>query len=342
MGKTAGPIPYSDSRIKTIERCLRQYFYTYKDRRKEFEFLTPNLAKGLFIHKRIENFWQRNKDTQKLEQRYKSLDSFLNSAQANFKRFIAKNNSYRGVKINWSDNEEKWRFINKEAKDILSRYYYNSQAEGPPLAVEVPFKIRIDGEDLIVGVIDEIRKKKIGIGLKIRDHKYYPGGLSERHLLFDQQLTIYLLVLTHDLANYGPITRNFLLLDRLEAEKIAGEDILSPNISLEYHLLKENGKIIEVKRTKEHYIDFRESFSLSKQKLDYAKNTGNYVAERGDYCGGCVHKLRCDRDTLEQKTQLVLIPKIEVFDIDKYFIKQRGSRSQTAIRFPRSQVSLEI
>lgn len=345
MGKTAGPIAYSYTRLNTLQTCLKQHYYIYLDRIPELEVWTPNMLKGTFLHKMCELSFIKE-DVGKLRLRYKSRDAFLNVAENYFKRYIGGRNSYRGIRVQWEYPRQDWQFFYKEAKDILGVFYQNSQAEGPPLAVEVPIKANIDGGDVVVGVIDVIRKKNIGFGLKIRDHKYYPGGLSENHANFDPQLTLYLAILTSDLATFGPITRNYLGIQRDEARKIAGDSFLSENIDLEYNLLHENGKIVRVTRTPKHYFDFLKAFELNKFKYQYAKITGNFARERGPHCDYCPARVRCNNETLEEKAQLLLLPEIESIDIDPHFVK-RKVKNLIRISFPRrkkqeSQLGIKV
>ncbi len=334
MGKTAGPIPYSYTRLNTLQTCLKQYYYIYVNRIPELEIWTPNLAKGTFLHRMAELSWTKDKKTHEIRQKYKSRDSFVNFAEYYFSRYIGGKNSYRGIRIGWEYPKQDWQFFYKEAKDILGVFYHTSQGEGPPLATEVPIKVKINGRDIVVGAIDVIMKKKTGLGLRIRDHKYYPRGLSDMQKNFDPQLTMYDVFLTSDLASYGPISRNYLHLDIDEAKQIAGDLFLSPNIELQYHLLHDNGRIINVTRTTQHYFDFQRTLELNRFKLEYAKSTGNFARERGHHCEYCPIKDRCSRETLEEKTQFLLIPNIESMDIDPFFVKKKVE-NLIPISFPR-------
>ena len=339
---TAGPPSFSDSRLRTIDTCLRQYYYTYHNKKRDVEVLNPDTFKGIFLHRMIEKCWVTQGPGKLRKRNISGRDSYIHSVEGYFKRYLS-DGYIRKVKVGWENKEDKWKFLYKEAKEILSMYYHLSDAEGPPLAVEVPFKAKINNNEFFVGVIDEIRLKRNGFGLKIRDHKYYPGGLSEDHLKFDHQFTLYLLVLTCDLANYGPITREYLGLDLELAKKIAGDQILSQNIDLEYHMLSQGLKIIPVKRDLVSLEDFKSKFNLIKNKLSYAKATGNYFAERGTHCRYCPAKIRCDKDTLEGKVQSEIDFELESIKIDKYYMKKKKKqRNQKFIRFPKKELQIEI
>lgn len=200
-----------------------------------------------------------------------------------------------------------------------------------PLAVEIPFKIKLD-DVLYVGRIDEIRNGTNG-SLVIRDHKYKPWAVpKEMEREFNSQFTLYNLALTADLRKMGEMTRA-LKISEDRAKTIAGEQITSDKILLEYHLFKQD-TIIQAERKLEHYFDLKDTIQGLIDRLENAYATGNFHAERGRNCDFCLHKDRCHSDTLENIATVIPV-QTELFQIDLRFKKRSKGNKQISLRFPR-------
>lgn len=326
--------PFSATRIEILQLCLRKYYYEYIKPLKEYEVIDRDLTLGLYFHKMAELLWTGEPGN--LRHKYKSKDSFLGAATGYFKRYVAKTDSYQGRKIEWSAPNQKWILLNSVIPEVLSNYYDLTKKEDPPLGVEVQFKIMVDSE-FYVGRIDEIRKNGSN-GLIIRDHKYYPHKIpKEMEKQFNPQFTVYALTLTADLREYGEISKT-LKLSRERANEIAGNEVISENIQLEYHLFKQN-MIIPATRRLEHFLDLKDTVTGLNEKRNYAFETGNFYAERGRHCDYCLHKKRCLEDTLRTGDNTNIPVQIRLFEIDRRFLRKKGSKKdQVRINFPRQKI----
>ena len=74
------PVLWSASRLDKIEVCKRAYWYQYLSGEK-FQSIGP-MAAGILLHKKAEKFYKADGTP-----KYKSAESFANSAMATWQRF---------------------------------------------------------------------------------------------------------------------------------------------------------------------------------------------------------------------------------------------------------------
>jgi len=314
------PIFWSPSRYDTANLCLMKYYFQYV-MTPRLKITTPIQALGGFLHRRKENLFKGKSGH--LELRYKSAESYANSAIGVWKHKIIREGGFDGKKILWEYDGQKWAFIN-EIEDLCIKTYNACAKEEPPLHIELPIKFQLNGVGYNVR-IDEIRKN-----LTIREYKTGRSLPSEFQLKHFPQFTFYALALCCLISQ----DKNFAEtcdISEEERRSFGGNPVyISEKVNLEYYNVKEDFLLPVTHRRNQDYLELEHNIkSLEKIINNLGENIFAYV---GRHCRFCQFKMPCDEKISKGEFYGInLNPQLKLFKI----ISKPKYSDKTLSLFPR-------
>lgn len=316
------PIFWSPSKYDTANLCWTKYYFQYIIHPRP-KVTTAILALGNFLHKRKENLFKG--EPGHLELRYKSAQSYANSAMGAWKHTTLQTEEIDGKRILWDYKGQKWAFI-KEIEELCIKTYNACAREEPPLLVELPIKFELNGIHYNVR-LDEIRKN-----LTIREYKSgksLPGEFQLKHF---SQFTFYALAFCC-LAKKDEKVSRICGISEEERESFGGNpNYISEKINLEYYQVREDKILPVTHRTDQDYFELEKGIrSLESMILNLEDNL---YPNFGGHCRYCSFKEPCDKKASSGEFYGInQDPQLNIFerkDIPKY-------KDKTLNLFPRKR-----
>lgn len=289
-------VGWSHSLLESFMLCKRKGGYIL-DRTKQ-DVTYSYFAEGIFLHTRAENFYDETWNPKKSKPKYKTPEGYGGQIRAWWLRSIVQTGKSRGILIEW--NNEKDPYIRSySVKKAGIQLYNDYSGRERPLLVEAPFDLKIEvGRNkqllYIKGKIDEIRKRVI------RDVKTGFEEPTKPEQENGRQLTFYAMGVSNWIANDEKFANMFGISEDERKKCIEDAKYLTPEINLEYYLMK-SGKVINVKRTKEH----AESLLEDLVKANETVIKGDFKPNVGLHCRGCHFKYRCAKDGIGGVQEIV-------------------------------------
>lgn len=296
------PIFWSPTRYEVANLCLMKYHFQYISNVKAP--LTPELALGIFLHKRKETLFKGNPG--ELEIKYKSAESFANAAMGIWKHLIIPKNIIQGKEIQWKFKGHQWALLN-DIEELCIKTYNRCANEEPPLFIEYSRKFELN-ERLFDVRIDEIRK-----GYLIRDYKTGLSLPEELQIKHFPQFTFYALAF----CCFAYQDKEFARICEInEDDRITfgGNPVyISEKINLEYYNVKKDVILPGTHRNNHDYEELTRSINTLESRLEDLES--NIYPYWGRHCKYCQFKVHCDKKNstggfyeANQSPQLKLFP----------------------------------
>lgn len=297
------PIPikreWSASSMKDFYNCPRGW---YLEKIITEKSITPALAKGIHVHRGIENLRLHHL---RKRARYKSAEAFGNVLANDWGRNVVKEGEIDGRKIIWEFDEQPY-IIKEEIRKIGHKHYPILMEEGPPILIpiykngEKPiqldmlaimenkpqpapkkhreyktayfFEFRFKGRGLR-GEIDEFRPNFL-----VRDYKTGIWKFIEKKLEYDLQPTIYLLAISNLLLTNEELRSSLNITEAETKELEKDPNYIKEKVKFEYYMLdpykewdKKQQKMVEIERNPRLPTP-RSNFQVKNlvQRIDYA------------------------------------------------------------------------
>lgn len=284
---------WSATRIDTANYCMMRYYYKYRDPSRPAPLYISAYAKGVLLHRLIENFWihlgtteevykdkkSRKKASEK--KKYFDAESFAQYAKNKWTSIIIGNSKIKDIsrRIYWRDgyenDSEAWE-IRAGIEKMTTPLFRELIKEGPPLYSELDFEFRAEGLNFR-GFIDEIRLRN-GKTV-IRDYKSgSPFGIGDMKRDFDPQLTFYNAGLTSLFYSGDEKNRELAKTLGINLEEILkNRSYITPDIIEEFFMI-EAPYIIELANTQSPKAPKMSDFAVIN---DYIEAYGNHRENLG-------------------------------------------------------------
>jgi len=184
--------------INRMNTCPRKYFYSVV--KKVRTATSGDMARGVFMHRRIETFFKPDKKNPKqMIPVYKSAKAWANVAANWWQQGAIKNSRSRGQVIDWKFDQEPYILKNSIRETCLASYDFLAE-QGPPILAEYRFAFSVVAPEFqflkngikFKGIIDDIRDSEKPDMLKlIRDYKTGWSRIKDTDAEHGYQLTLY-------------------------------------------------------------------------------------------------------------------------------------------------------
>jgi len=285
-----GRIRWSNNRIDAIRTCDRRYYLQYVKSPRPKVPLPVAVAKGLFMHKRLEKFFN-----EKGEPKNKSPEAFANSAANIFNRFVIKTGKINGQEIDW-EGKNKYG-IRGQIRNLCREVYPMMVEDGPSVInPEYEFNFLLDGR-WFNGKFDSILP-----GMIIQDFKTTGWSPSQFRLDNMYQFTIYALAFCsycHDDESF----RKAACVDEEVAAKWGGyptfisDEVLVKYFKLHYYKkddIVEKPKKLDTRRDDSNYGELCDLVDQLTEKAHEMRETNTYMPNRGNHCERCFYTGPCE------------------------------------------------
>lgn len=294
-------IVWTPTKIDQATYCLLQWYLINIEKVKART--TGSMALGIFMHKRMENFFK--KDGKPIR---KSAEAFANSCAGWWTRYVINSGKIRGEQIHWKDKNEPW-ILREIIKKMCGAIYERRIQEPLPLYTEFSIpEFEFEGRRFR-GKIDEIRFGKISEnkeGPIIRDYKTGRRKPGKMKLNYDPQFTLYLLAISCLCYNDKKFAESIGI---SEMDSIESPLDFFDKIGLEYYLMRED-KLYQLKRNKAIYEDFCRMIEGLEEEIE----NDNFSPQRGRLCDYCSVNEECDARTGKTIIRVKKPVQLRIFD----------------------------
>ena len=311
-------IIWSPSRYDIAARCLKQYFYNYKE--KSPYKVRPDLVIGKLLHERIENFYfpeDYRVKKRRLKPKLEDPEDFAKRTANLWMRKVKLDEEGKLPQpIEWKDKEkEMWQWYwttNKLALKIHERYFPRE----PPALVEYHFpRVSLLGQ-IFWGILDEA-DPVVEDGLSLiqgTDHKFkrYPSG--ESGLKYNTQFTIYSAIMSLMCGQENVEARDFQMRMKISKEDLE-QSLLNPWHMFENNRIRfrhqwgntgyiEKGEEREFKfldappRQESHLVQITTNAEFLEKKII----AGEFPTNPDKHCDNCFFRNKCTEES--KKTRL--------------------------------------